>query len=361
MMPDVHLSKLPSGTWRVAVKHEGERRTATARTRAEAQRLGAELLMEMGGSPRAQPTVRELLDAHIAAQDLAATTRSSYLRVRDALPEVFLERKVRAVTPPIIEALYRQLAATGLRQWSPHSLQRLHAVLSGAWQRAMGYEWATRNPVRVVSAPTSTTHEIAPPTPEQVARLIAGADPTFAVFLRLAASTGARRSELVALQWVDIDFDRAQVSISRSLAYTAAAGVHIRPTKTGSRGHRQIALGLPTTTALRRLHIEQRELAMSSGAPPPVWAFSSSAGALPWFPDWPTKAFTEVRRKAGCETVRLHDLRHFVATQMLVSGRSVAQVAARLGQTQAATTHRYSHWIKAVDQEAADDLEALIV
>jgi integrase len=56
--------------------------------------------------------------------------------------------------------------------------------------------------------------------------------------------------------------------------------------------------------------------------------------------------------------VRLHDLRHFTATQMLASGLTPVQVAGRLGHADPATTLRvYSHWIPATDRQAADDLD----
>jgi hypothetical protein len=115
------LSRLPSGTWRVAVKANGLRRTATARTKGDAKRLGAEMLLELGGSPRLSPTVGELLDAHLAAINIAPTTRQSYARVVDGLPDTFTSRPVREVGPHIVEGLYRQLAATGDRAWSPRA------------------------------------------------------------------------------------------------------------------------------------------------------------------------------------------------------------------------------------------------
>jgi integrase len=352
----LHLSRLPSGLWRVAVKHNGLRRTATAATRAEVIAKGAEMLLELGGKPKDSPTVAELVAAHLAASGLSPTTLADYRSVAERLPGAFGARTVADVTPAIVEALYGQFARTGM---SPHRIGRVHDLLSGAWRRAIRWEWAVRNPCAAAHRPTRDTHEIVPPTPTEVAALIAAAPAGFADYLRLAASTGARRSELVALQWDDIDLDRSQIAIRRSLVYTKASGVVERATKTGRKGHRTIAIGLPTAAALRRLRSRQLELALAAGVTP-LWVFSSTAGARPWGPTYPTLAFGRARSRAGLEHVRLHDLRHFVATQMLAAGHSVAQVAARLGQTQTATTHRYSHWIPATDRDAAAALEALI-
>lgn len=224
----------------------------------------------------------------------------------------------------------------------------------------MLYEWATRNPTRHARKPTIVTAEIVPPAPEQITALIGAAPSGFGDFIRLASTTGARRGELVGLQWGDVRFETSELVIRRSLAYTPASGVVERPTKTGARGHRVIAVGLPTTTMLRRLHARQVELALERNLGAPNWVFSHRAGAKPWHPDYPTTAFSRTRDAAGIEGVRLHDLRHFVATQMLAAGASVVQVAQRLGQTTAATTHRYAHWIPSRDREAADALDALL-
>ncbi|MGH2668391.1 MAG: hypothetical protein ACRDH5_04600, partial [bacterium] len=43
-------------------------------------------------------------------------------------------------------------------------------------------------------------------------------------------------------------------------------------------------------------------------------------GATPWLPNWLTKQFIAARRAAGLPHFRLHDLRHFMATQMLAVG-----------------------------------------
>ena len=52
--------------------------------------------------------------------------------------------------------------------------------------------------------------------------------------------------------------------------------------------------------------------------------------------------------------VRLHDLRHFAATTMLVNGVDVRTTAGRLGHAQSSTTlNVYAHFVKAADAGAA--------
>src|SRR5262249_30485187 len=73
------------------------------------------------------------------------------------------------------------------------------------------------------------------------------------------------------------------------------------------------------------------------------------------FPDSITRAFRRTCRRAGLNGVRLHDLRHYVATQLLVGGVDVRTVAGRLGHRDAATTlNVYAHFLEEADRGAAD-------
>ena len=58
---------------------------------------------------------------------------------------------------------------------------------------------------------------------------------------------------------------------------------------------------------------------------------------------------------SGSPDVRLHDLRHLHATQLLAAGVPVRTVSGRLGHANAATTlNVYAHFLEASDRDAAD-------
>ena len=68
-----------------------------------------------------------------------------------------------------------------------------------------------------------------------------------------------------------------------------------------------------------------------------------------------------LRARIGLEDVRLHDLRHFVATQLLGAGVDVRTVAGRLGHRNAATTlNVYAHFLEQSDREAAEVIGSVI-
>ena len=88
------------------------------------------------------------------------------------------------------------------------------------------------------------------------------------------------------------------------------------------------------------------------------FVFSSDrAGTRPWSPNFVTKRFIRVSRAAGLGHFRLHDLRHFMATQMLDAGVPVPIVTARLCHARASTTlNVYAHAVPGGDRSAAEVL-----
>jgi len=84
-------------------------------------------------------------------------------------------------------------------------------------------------------------------------------------------------------------------------------------------------------------------------------------GRRPWLPNQVTKRFIRARRDAGLPHFRLHDLRHFMATQMLAAGVPIATVSQRLSHARASTTlNVYAHAIPGGDRDAAETLSAIL-
>ena len=67
-------------------------------------------------------------------------------------------------------------------------------------------------------------------------------------------------------------------------------------------------------------------------------ALFADAEGRPWRPDVCTNRFGRLRTRLGLERVRLHDLRHFVATVLTDGGIPIGTVSTRLGHSQLSTT-----------------------
>jgi integrase len=95
---------------------------------------------------------------------------------------------------------------------------------------------------------------------------------------------------------------------------------------------------------------------------PDGFVFSDDANsAAAWKPNRVTKAFGRLRRDAGLRQFRLHDLRYFMATQMLEAGVPLPVVSRRLDHRRVSTTlDRYAHAVPGGDAAAAQTLWKIV-
>lgn len=277
------------------------------------------------------------------------------------------DRAVDKLRASDLDALYRELRSSGGqggRPLAPATVRRIHGIIHRALGQGVRWGWLSKNPAAQASPPRVPTPKINPPSPADVAKLIelaAERDAALAAFLFLAAVTGARRSELVALQWADLDLERGVVEIQRGVVL-GRDGIVEKDTKTHA--VRRVALD-PAAVQYLVAHRERSEdVATMCGIVLDGSGFVFSHepdGSRPWRPDVVTHAFGRLRERAGLPGVRLHDLRHFVATRLLASGVDVRTVAGRLGHRNAATTlNVYSHFLEEADREAAHLMGRLV-
>lgn len=331
----------------------------------EAQRMLAEMIVEAerGTLARTSATVGDLLETwfEFAAPEFSPKTvrETRGFMDRNLLPHLATVRlsKLRASE---IDALYRRLQAggAGVRPLAPATIRRIHGILRRALVQGMKWGWIGTNPAAAATPPRVAPPDIKPPSGSELARLLLRAleaSPELACYLVLAAATGARRSEVIALRWIDLDLDGRTVDIHRGIVF-GPKGLVEKDTKTHAA--RRVSLDVRTVELLSEHHQRMVEraamcrLVLASDA----FIFSDAAdGSESWFPDSVSRSFKRLCRREGLGHVRLHDLRHFVATQLLGAGVDVRTVAGRLGHRNAATTlNVYAHFLEQTDRAAAD-------
>ncbi len=169
-------------------------------------------------------------------------------------------------------------------------------------------------------------------------------------------------AKYAALRWCDIDLAERTLRIERSVSATASAGVVIKSTKTGR--SRLVSLTTQAALALSERRVDAnraaREAGRELGSAELVFA-SDPSGQRPWRPEMVTQRWGRLRATIGLRHVRLHDLRHFVATELLTAGIDLRTIAIRLGHARTSTTlDIYWGWVPARDRDAADHLGALL-
>jgi hypothetical protein len=183
-----------------------------------------------------------------------------------------------------LDALYAELFARPL--WA-RTVGICHTIVRQSLEQARKWGLIARNPALDVTPPGQARREVTPPTADQVRALLAAArddDPDLGLYLWLLAATGCRRGKACALRWTDIDLDRGDVLIQRSIALVEGQ-VHEKGTKTHQ--SRRVALDASTVALLREHRRRCQEVALALGVRLPSEAYLfSEAGDFrrPWRP-----------------------------------------------------------------------------
>jgi len=172
-------------------------------------------------------------------------------------------------------------------------------------------------------------------------------------FFRLSAFTGARRGELLALRWSD--FDGKSIMITKSRLEVAGVAFEQLSTKGGSNGQRRVILDSETIDLFnshRKRQLQERIL-IGEHWQDGDFVFTQENG-LPLDPGTPSHLFGKMIKKAGLRNIRLHDLRHLHATELLRLGEPLHVVAQRLGHRDAMVTATiYAHVSNEQDETAS--------
>jgi integrase len=171
----------------------------------------------------------------------------------------------------------------------------------------------------------------------------------------LAAATGMRRGELLALTWQDVDLDAGVVHVERAVTQVGQTRFCLPPKNDEPR---DVSLDGHTVTVLRAWRRQQAAERLAWGA-----AYLDQEGLVftwedgrPVLPDYVSKTFAALTaRTDGVPRLKLHELRHTHCTILLRDGVPVHIVAKRLGHKDASVTQRvYADVIPDDDGRAVD-------
>lgn len=364
------VKEVRPGVWRCRL-HVGARQYATATVHGTERNAWWKLAQMIDGRDDERSTagtIGALLERWIErkAHDLSPATLHGYRQLIDNyLLPTFGSMPVGELRGRHLDELYDEMLAgrrtASGRKVQPATVRQVHAVMRGAMQQAVKWEMIPANPVLAASPPKLRKFELEPPTPAMISAALKAVeqDPELLVYVRLAATTGVRRGENCALRRDDFDLSTRVVTVAHSVIDVGPKKGTLKSTKTDA--VKRIALDERTLGMVMMLWWIQDQRAARDGvqrvANPFLFARTVDGGA-PWLPGWLSKRWQGARRAARPplpDTVRLHDLRHAMATRMLAAGDDLRTVAGRLGHADPSTTLRvYAHWVPGKDREAAD-------
>ncbi len=267
---------------------------------------------------------------------------------------------IARIRPVHLQELYADLGNKGL---SSTSVNSVHRVLKNMLRTAERTDVVPRCVADLVQAPSMNRREMIVLSAEQArAFLRVSCGHRLESLFELALMSGARISELLAIRWQDVSFERKVLSIRQAMQVTAN-GIAPGNPKTKA-GIRDIPLDDAMFESIKNHRVKMAEEALAMGAP---WnneldlVFVSNAGTPLSVSNIRRRDFKPLSKRANLPAkLRLHDLRHFFASYNLSRGVPVTVVSKVMGHSSPAVTHSiYAHCIPGDERSIATTMSEL--
>lgn len=290
-------------------------------------------------------TFRVLVEDYLKSRrDVRENTLAGY---RDALANVtdaWGERTAQSITRRDVDALMERLETEGGRRGRPLAHRSLVYALQ-ATRQVFAYGVSAgviqSNPATDVRARRKRKGDDAPVviwTPAELGRFVAYVDSEGENWEQAAfrlTACGLRRSEVLGLAWSSIDLDEGTVRVEAARTKTGTGSATSRD-ETKSRASTRTVhveqMHPGTVTALKALRTAQAASRLAAG---PDWASSGLVvvddlgGGI--HPEFYSARWRALVKDAGLPSIRLHSVRHTIATALHRGGVAPADAAGMLG------------------------------
>ncbi len=344
--------------------HQIER---TAYGMDEAKQLEAALMSEYKDKHTdARLTVGELFTEY-AEYHSHETRRTSHestmknLRLR-VLPTM-ADHRLDKLTQPVLARWKNDVAAS---DYSIVTKKNAYSAFSAMLNYAVKMEYIPKNPLttlgnfkdpELIEKPADTLHYY---TPEQFLKYIAVARDTavsctdwgYYVFFSIAFYTGARKGEINALKWSDIDGNI--MHIRRSISQKIKGGDVETPPKNKS-SYRDLQIPKPLMEILSEHKVRQREASKLF-----TEDYRVCGGERPLRDTSIDKKNRAFAKAAELPHIRIHDFRHTHASLLVNEGINIQEIARRLGHSDVQMTwNTYSHLYPREEERAVEILNKI--
>jgi len=334
-------------------------------TRAAAKRARDEARHAVNRGTYVAPqalTVGAYLDRWVEAHavELKPSTAKSYRdNIARYLKPTIGHERIQSLSPSRLSVVFKDLYERGGmdgKPLSPRTVEFARAVLRRALHDAVLDRVIEVNPVVGTKRPKVVKPKHSTWTGAQLRSFLDSLEEAdrWAPLWLLAAATGMRRGELLALRWSDVDLDAGVARVERSVTQVAQVLNYTTPK---NHERRDVTLDARTVATLRAWRKAQLAERMAWGA-----AYRDTEGLVftwedgrPILPDYVTRTFGDLTAGREIPRLKLHELRHTHATMLLRDGVPVHVVAKRLGHKDASVTlNVYADAIPDDDGRAVD-------
>ena len=267
---------------------------------------------------------------------------------------------LKGLTPGHIQGFYNQGIKRGV---SAATVRKYHTNIHKCLQYAVQLDIIDRNPSDRVVLPKKQRRQSGTVySAEELQELMEFFQgDVLETVIRLTATYGLRRSEVLGLRWDAVDFEKGAISICHTAVSSKEGVIYADTTKTRS-SCRTLPLTKTMKAYLQEVQAKQREEKEFLGA-----AYMDSGyvcvtpDGKPITPNAMSMHFRRMMAKSGLPPLRFHDLRHSVATLLHGAGRDIQDIQGWLGHSDISTTANiYSHFLYSAKRDMADSIESAL-
>lgn len=302
-------------------------------------------------------------------KDLRPNTYRGYSgNMKNHIIPYFKPRRVKLqdLKPCDLEDFYKYLMTSGGRldgrsALSSTTISHIHRTINKAFNDAARKGLVYFNPASVAKTPHREKFKSEFLNQEQVQELIGlFKDSVLEIPVTLCAIFGFRRGETLGLKWKNVDLVNKTITISETLQQHVG-GSYTSPPKTES-SYRTLPMPESVCKILKKHKTEQqvnKEILKDAYVDNDYVCTWQDGNVIE--PNYLTRKFHDVIMQSDLPKIRLHDLRHSVASNLLNMGFTVVQVAEWLGHSSSATTlNFYAHVDKTSKMNISESLNNMI-
>lgn len=292
--------------------------------------------------------------------NIEPTTRDSYEeKIRNYIIPGLGKIQLKSLKTENIQRWVNDLSTRGL---SPKTIRNAYNNLNAALKKACVLRMIPYNPCDGVELPKLEHYEAKIYDADDINIALEKAKGTdMYLIIFLLAMVGLRRGELLGLKWEKIDLEKRKLYVLESRVL--AKGETVTKSPKTKAGIRTITLGAEVVAELKTAKMEYFKDRTELGA-----AFHDHGYVIrkkngdPYRPDSITQKWERFLEKNNLPKIRLHDLRHSNATMLAAAKVNQVTIQKRLGHSDITTTMRYyTHMLPAMDADAADTLDEMIL
>lgn len=358
-----------------------KRKTFSGKTKAEVRDKMAAFSNELKETPllieNENTTVREWIKIYLEVYRRGnGKIRLNTLYTYESYAELHIyphlgDIKLSKLTTTKIQMLYNHLYKDGhtIKEGglSPKTVDRIHALISGALNQAVDSGVISKNVARATERKRYKANHMPPFKLEDVQKIMEYArDEWIYPAILLDVFTGLRRSELIAITWSDVNFEEKTIQINKGFTIQAdrksSTTNHDFGLPKTLESEREVPINDEVIEALKKRKRRQNEIALSVGIKDynPLNLVFAKKDGTPTTPSSFSTSFKRIMKLAGLtgEDLKggIHRMRHSLVTISLRNNAKIENVQKMMGHKDPATTRNIYREVTIEDKAETQDI-----